>query len=185
MTTAPRPRDPAPRPRDSAATRAALLAAARELFAERGYDGTTVRGVADRAGVNQALLFRYFGNKEALFAEAVSEQALAPLVEGPPETLLERMLTTMFDDTRGSAMFFAVLSSEGRAGEAVRTELGAAYRSAFAALAATDDPVDADLRATLLLAWLLGLGQARPEIAGGEKALVAHVLRGARALLSG
>ncbi|GAA3240509.1 TetR/AcrR family transcriptional regulator [Pseudonocardia petroleophila] len=175
----------APRPRDSAATRAALLAAARALFAERGYDGTTVRGVADRAGVNQALLFRYFGNKEALFAEAVSEQALAPLSEGPPETLLERMLTTMFDDAAGSAMFFAVLSSGGRAGEAVRAELGAAYRSAFAALAETDDPVDADLRATLLLSWLLGLGQARPEIGTVDGVVVAHVLRGARALLRG
>lgn len=175
----------APRPRDSAATRAALLDAARALFAERGYDGTTVRGVAERAGVNQALLFRYFGNKESLFAEAVSEQALAPLSEGPPETLLERLLLTMFGDAPGSAMFVSVLTSEGPASETVRTELGAAYRAAFAALAGTDDPVDADLRATLLLAWLLGIGQARAEIGVMDRAVVDHVLRTARTLLSG
>lgn len=175
----------APRPRDAAATRGALLGAARELFAERGYDGTTVRGVADRAGVNQALLFRYFGNKEALFAEAVTEQALAPLTQGPPETLLERILAAMFDDAPGAAMFFAVLRSEGRAAEAVRAELGTAYRAAFAALARTADPVEADLRASLLLAWLLGLSQTRAEIAGSDEAVVGHVLRGARALLDG
>jgi AcrR family transcriptional regulator len=175
----------ATRPRNAAATRGALLTAARELFAAGGFERTTVRAVAERAGVNQALLFRYFGNKEALFAEAVTEQALAPLSEGPPETLLERILAAMFDDAPGSAMFFAVLRSEGRAAEAVRTELGTAYRAAFAALAGTADPVEADLRASLLLAWLLGLSQTRTEIAGSDEAVTGHVLRGARALLDG
>ena len=70
--------------------------------------------------------------------------------------------------------------------DAVRTELGAAYRAAFAAQARTDDPADADLRATLLLAWLLGLGQIRAEIgAGDDRQAVAHVLRAARVLLDG
>lgn len=175
-----------PRPRDSAATRGALLAAARTLFAERGYDRTTVRGVAERAGVNQALLFRYFGNKESLFAEAVTAQALAPLSDGPPETLLERLVTAVFADAPDGAMFHAVLRSGGTPAETVRTELGAAYRAAFAAQARTDDPAEADLRATLLLAWLLGLGQVRAEIgAGGDRGAVAHVLRAARVLLDG
>lgn len=180
------------RPRDSAATRAALLAAARELFADRGYEGTTVRGVADRAGVNQALLFRYFGNKEALFTEAVTEQALAPLTAGPPETLLERILVAMFADDPGAGMFYAVLRSGGTAAEAVRTRLGTAYSTAFAGLARTDDPADARLRADLLLAWLLGIGQLRTEhghaalgCGAGPDDVVPHVLRAARALLDG
>lgn len=176
-----------PRPRDSVATRAALLAAARELFADRGYAGTTVRGVADRAGVNQALLFRYFGNKEALFTEAVTEQALAPLAGGPVETLLERMLGTLFDDAPGAGMFHAVLRSGGTAAEEVRERLGAAYTDAFAGLARTDDPVDARLRAELLLAWLLGLGQLRGEFghAADRAHAIPHVLRAARVLLDG
>lgn len=176
-----------PRPRDSVATRAALLAAARELFADRGYAGTTVRGVADRAGVNQALLFRYFGNKEALFTEAVTEQALAPLADGPVETLLERMLGMIFDDAPGAGMFHAVLRSGGTSAEEVRERLGAAYTDAFAGLARTDDPVDARLRAELLLAWLLGLGQVRGEFGhsvDGARS-IPHVLRAARALLDG
>jgi AcrR family transcriptional regulator len=174
------------RPRNAAATRGALLEAARELFAAGGFERTTVRAVADRAGVNQALLFRYFGNKEALFAEAVTERALEPLEQGPPETLLERIVTAMLDDEPGSAMFFAVLRSE-PAADAVREQVGGAYRQAFAGLAAARDPAadpaDARLRADLLLAWLQGIGQLRPR--GERHTVVAHVLRAADALLSG
>lgn len=177
------------RARDSAATRRALLQAARELFATDGYDRTTVRAVADRAGVNQALLFRYFGNKEALFTEAATEQALAPLREGPPETLLDRILTSMFDDAPDTAMFFSVLQSGDGPAQAVRAELGRAYSQAFAGLAVTDDPADAALRAELLLAWLLGIAQLRKVLRTGplldvdDAAVRGHVLRAAHALL--
>lgn len=182
---------PAARTRDSAATRRALLAAARELFAAQGYERTTVRAVAERAGVNQALLFRYFGNKEALFAEAVTEQALAPLVDGPPETLLERIVAALLDDSPDAGMFFAVLRSGGREADAVRTQLGTAYSRAFAALARTDDPADAAVRADLLLAWLLGIAQLRSVLRTGsllgadDATVTAHLLRAARALLHG
>jgi AcrR family transcriptional regulator len=177
----------ATRRRNAAATRGALLAAARELFATEGFERTTVRAVADRAGVNQALLFRYFGNKEALFAEAVTERALAPLHEGPPETLLERILAAMLDDEPGSALFFAVLRSGSPSADAVRDQVGRAYRQAFAGVAAAAHPgvtgQDAQLRADLVLAWLQGIGQARPE--GDRRVVVAHVLRAANALLTG
>ncbi|MGY2061462.1 helix-turn-helix domain-containing protein, partial [Nocardia gipuzkoensis] len=62
------------RKRDSGATRAAILGAAQELFAERGYERATVRDIAARAGVNQALLFRYFGNKDELFRAAIADR---------------------------------------------------------------------------------------------------------------
>jgi AcrR family transcriptional regulator len=63
-----------PRARDAAATRKALLDAAAELFFERGFNRTTVRDIADRAGANQSLIFRYFGSKAAVF-EAVAARA--------------------------------------------------------------------------------------------------------------
>ncbi len=47
-------------------TRLRILAAARELYAEKGTRGTTTREVADRAGVNEATLFRHFGTKGQL-----------------------------------------------------------------------------------------------------------------------
>jgi len=55
-------------------TRARILAAARELFERNGTRGTTTREVAERAGVNEATLFRHFGSKSALL-EAMREHA--------------------------------------------------------------------------------------------------------------
>ncbi|BCH20696.1 TetR family transcriptional regulator [Mesorhizobium sp. L-8-10] len=58
--------------RDAQATRKRLVGAARKAFSEHGYEGTTVREIAADAKVNPALINRYFGGKEQLFAEAVS-----------------------------------------------------------------------------------------------------------------
>jgi AcrR family transcriptional regulator len=62
------------RPRDAGATRALLLARALSRFTVDGYDTTTVRQIAEDAGVNVALISRYFGSKEGLF-EACLEKA--------------------------------------------------------------------------------------------------------------
>jgi AcrR family transcriptional regulator len=55
-------------------TRGKILAAARELFERNGTRGTTTREVAEKAGVNEATLFRHFGSKRALL-DAMREQA--------------------------------------------------------------------------------------------------------------
>lgn len=54
-----------------------ILAAARELFSSRGYSDTSTRELADRAGVSETLIFRYFGSKAVLFREAL----VVPFVE--------------------------------------------------------------------------------------------------------
>jgi AcrR family transcriptional regulator len=51
-------------------TRVVILAAAQKLFAGRGYELTTVREIAAMAEIDPALVIRYFGNKEELFARA-------------------------------------------------------------------------------------------------------------------
>jgi AcrR family transcriptional regulator len=60
--------------------REAIVKAVRRVFAERGFDGTTTRALAEAAGVSEALLFKHFPNKEALFsamqASCCGEQAL-------------------------------------------------------------------------------------------------------------
>jgi AcrR family transcriptional regulator len=58
---------PQPRRRDAARTRQLLLDAARQRFARDGYAATTLRDIADDAGVNVALISRYFESKEGLF----------------------------------------------------------------------------------------------------------------------
>lgn len=47
--------------------RAEIIRAARQLFAEKGFDGTTTRELAVAAGVSEALMFKHFPNKEALY----------------------------------------------------------------------------------------------------------------------
>ncbi|MFD9812101.1 MULTISPECIES: TetR/AcrR family transcriptional regulator [Streptomyces] len=68
------------RRRDSARSREALLRAASELFSERGFDRTTTRDIGRRAGVDPALIARYFGGKTQLYLAAVeAERGDAPV----------------------------------------------------------------------------------------------------------
>ncbi|MDQ0314464.1 TetR/AcrR family transcriptional regulator [Amorphus orientalis] len=61
------------RSRASAAKREAILAAAREVFAETGLEGASLRSVAARAGYTPAALYFHFESKEAIYAELLSE----------------------------------------------------------------------------------------------------------------
>jgi AcrR family transcriptional regulator len=72
------------RPRkSSAARRADVLAAARRLFAERGFHATSTRDLAEAADINDALLYRYFPGKDAILAALVDE-AVAAFRSLPP-----------------------------------------------------------------------------------------------------
>ena len=75
----------APRRRDGAASRERLLRAACELFADRGFDRTTARDIGERAGVDPALIARYFGSKAQLYIEALNAETGTDL----PADLLE------------------------------------------------------------------------------------------------
>ncbi|CAN5874246.1 TetR family transcriptional regulator [soil metagenome] len=78
-------------------TRAQILAVARAHFAELGYDGVSLRGIARTAGVDPALLHHYFAGKSALFAEVMQlpvdpAVALPMALRGPLEGLGERLV---------------------------------------------------------------------------------------------
>src|SRR5215475_5339964 len=81
------------RPRDSEATRESLLRTARELFDEVGYERATTREIGERAGVDPALIARYFESKEGLFLAAIAEPAEGEEeVDGDPRALVELLL---------------------------------------------------------------------------------------------
>jgi AcrR family transcriptional regulator len=80
-------------------TRAAILAAARERFAEAGFGATSIRSVAADAGVDPALVHHYFGTKRDLFVASLAlpvdpRQALAPVLAQGPDGAGEAMLRT-------------------------------------------------------------------------------------------
>jgi AcrR family transcriptional regulator len=80
------------RRRDPAASQAAIIEAAREVFTERGYARATIREIARRAGVTHGLVMRHFGSKEQLLLKALpGPRAIAATVPGDPGTLAERI----------------------------------------------------------------------------------------------
>lgn len=68
-------------PKKSERTRAAILDAARRLFAQRGHAATTVRDVAAEAGIDPALVIRYFGSKDELFVRAAEFRIELPAAD--------------------------------------------------------------------------------------------------------
>ncbi|MGB3438515.1 MAG: TetR family transcriptional regulator [Actinophytocola sp.] len=78
-------------------TRADILAAARNQFGRRGYDGATIRGIAAEAGVNPALVHHFFGSKEQVFVAAlnlpVTPAAITEAItQGPRDQIGERVV---------------------------------------------------------------------------------------------
>ncbi|HEY8572090.1 helix-turn-helix domain-containing protein [Phenylobacterium sp.] len=92
----PRPPKPDDPPRGRDAVRAAVLAAAEQLFAERGYAAVSVRDLAQAAGVNHGLIHRHFGSKEAvlhavlqgMFSD-VAAAAASRIQPGDPDFLVQ------------------------------------------------------------------------------------------------
>jgi len=146
----------------SAATRAALLAAARALFSEAGYEHVGVREVAARAGVNAALVSRYYGSKRGLFAAAVAESfTVGDLLVGDRATLGDRLARYLAGRRRaGFDPTLVVLRS------AASPEAGPLLREALdlqvvRPLAAWLGGPDAEARAGLVVALLFGVAVSR------------------------
>jgi len=84
------------KPRNADATKEAILEAARIAFSEKGIDGVGVREIAEAAGCNAALVNRYFGGKEQLFAAAlVGAFDMSQLLELPKDQFAEAMAAYM------------------------------------------------------------------------------------------
>src|SRR5215211_5916566 len=107
---------PRGRRRGSPDTRSAILAAARASFAEHGFAGTTIRGVAAAAGVDAALVHHYFGTKDDLFVAALElpvdpREAIAPALVGGPDGAGERVLRVfvgVWDDPANTPVLVAL-----------------------------------------------------------------------------
>ena len=158
------------RRRDKAATRTALLDAARLRFARHGYDGTGVREIAGDVGVDPALVFRYFGSKRDLYAlavraevpEGLGRDGEEPLVD-LADTLLDQVVFADWAEFGGEHPLLVMLRSSGReeVREQLRDQVCDGYLDAFARRLPGHD---AELRAELLGALLLGLGVMRSVV---------------------
>jgi AcrR family transcriptional regulator len=155
---------------ESADTRDRILTAAREEFSERGYEKTSVRGIAKAAGVDSALVHHYFGTKEQVFEAAIAV-AFAPalaepnaLTEGPLDGVGERMTRFIFgiwENPTTRTPLLAIVRS------AVNNDTAAAvFRRLIAGqvlrrVAAQVNLPDPELRAELAAAQLVGVAMMR------------------------
>jgi AcrR family transcriptional regulator len=180
-----------PRRRDAAATRAALLVAARELFDAHGFRGTTVRMIGERAGVDQALIARYFGGKSELYQavladagaqpEVATDDAPAPRRRSAREVvdlLLERV------DEHGVGPVLRALTAP-EIDAATRDQLTERLRervtTPLARSLKEQGASDPKLRAELIVAMLIGVMTTRangslPRVAAADREKLADLL---------
>ncbi|WP_371786044.1 TetR/AcrR family transcriptional regulator [Streptosporangium subroseum] len=157
-----------PRRRDAAATREAVLLAAREVFAELGYDRAGIRDIGARAGVDARLIGRYFGSKEGLFTEVVDLAFEKTMMMGPGHN--HQMARSLLIDSTpepADGMLIALRSaSNERAAAIMRANLERNYQRVV-----TDGLAgpDAAGRAALLIAICSGVQLMRDIL--GNRAL--------------
>jgi len=172
-----------PRTPKAKRTQQALLDTARELFSTRGFDGTTIRAIAARAGVDPAMVIRYFGSKDSLFARAAVFTLGLPDISHVPRHLVGEMLLRHFlnvweDERAGLAVLLRSAGTNAHAAGKVREIFSKQVQTVLATIG---DPSDASRRAALVSSQLLGLALCRyvlklpPVTQLSTEDLVAHV----------
>jgi AcrR family transcriptional regulator len=157
----------APRQRDAARTRQTLLTVARRRFAADGYAATTVRDIAADAGVNVALINRYFTSKEGLFEACLTSAAdeLRQIAVTAGGSQAERIARSLLSINRtGSSKILPLLlrSSGDERADRLRLDILQTFSESLASAAGrTDEGRDVLLRAQLVLALSIGIGVLR------------------------
>jgi len=164
-----------PKTRKGESSRAAILGAALDLFQERGYDATTMRAIADRAGVSLGSSYHYFPSKEHLVLEfyrhthELHAAAIAPLLSREKDlagrlrgTIRAVVITCEPFHTVAGSIFSTVanpsspLNPFGAAAKPLRDEVVALYAEV---VAGSDARIQADIAEMLpLMLWLYQMG---------------------------
>lgn len=167
------------RRRDAGATRDAILSAGRRAFAEKGFDGAGLREIAADAGVNAALVNRYFTSKEGLFAEAVIPHLnLDSLLEGDRTTFGKRAAEYFCSKSYEGQDFdptLAFLRSMGSPGVAPLLR-AASDTAVIAKIARWLGGRNAKQRAALIAAQLVGIDLLR-RVLGAEALNQTHAAK--------
>ncbi|MET9380411.1 TetR family transcriptional regulator [Streptomyces sp. NPDC002928] len=156
------PQPPAAR-RRSDATRTAILDAARERFAADGYERATIRAIAKDAGIDPSMVMRYYGNKEGLFAAAVSVDLALPDVGTLPRDEVGRALVTHFLAMWEENEVLTALLRVGATNQSGAERMQGIFREQVlpVARAVCPDPEQVPARAALAATQLLGLALSR------------------------
>jgi AcrR family transcriptional regulator len=140
-----------------------ILTEARRIFAEEGYERTTIRAIAASVPINPSLVIRYFGSKEELFAAvATLEFKTLPLVKLPKgrlgEALVRHVLDRWDDHQEGEAL--AAMTRASITNEAARERIVVQFQQQLSGLFGELGPVVAPA-APFIATQILGLTMAR------------------------
>ena len=121
----PRPRRATRSRMTAAERREQLIAISRALFAERGFDGTSIEEIAARAEVSKPVVYEHFGGKEGLYAVVVDREVRCllgmmqeSLTAGTPRLLLEQAALAFLDYIEQSSDGFRILVRDSPIGSA-------------------------------------------------------------------
>jgi len=166
-------------------TKAAILKAAQQLFADQGYERATVRDIAARAAIDPAMVIRYFGSKEALFARATAFDLKLPNLTLVAKPDMGRTLVAHFLEVWEGALSNGSLVSLLRAA-ASNEDAAAAVRAIFGGqvvpmLAQVVPPAELPQRAGLVATQIMGLAVTRyilkvPPVVAMDRAQIVRLL---------
>jgi AcrR family transcriptional regulator len=167
-------------PRRSDATRATILAAARDRFAGDGYERATIRAIARDAGIDPAMVMRYYGNKAGLFAAATEVDLRLPDLTTVPREQVGQVLVRHFLTLWDGDETLSALLRVGATHPAGAERMQAVFREQLVpALAPVcPGPAQAATRSALVMSQILGMALARhvlripPAVTLGEADIV-------------
>ena len=146
-------------------TRKTIFESAGKLFANHGYDGTSVRDIAADAAIDPALVIRYFGSKDALFAEVSDFRLNMPPVNSSMRSIAGPLLAQKFleiwegPEAGGG---FTVLLRSAASNEAAANRLRDVFaKQVVPTISALAGPDKAEVRAGLVTSHMLGLALCR------------------------
>ena len=150
-------------------TRGEILAAARRQFADRGYTGATIRGIAAAAGVDPALVHYYYSTKRELFIASVNlpfdpGRFLATALEADerhPGQAVARLYLRMWESQEGRAVVQSLLRSALTDEHVLRMLREFMLETVVAPLVQRLDADEPELRAALLASQIIGLALMR------------------------
>jgi len=152
------------RARRSDATKAAILTAAREHFAAKGYHAATIRAIAANARIDPAMVIRYFGNKQNLFATAAEFDLRLPDLSAVPKAAVGAALVEhFFSRWEGDETLMALLRT-GVTNEPAAARLRSIFATQLVSVVTRlsgESRARAEVRAGLIATQMLGVALCR------------------------
>jgi AcrR family transcriptional regulator len=142
-------------------TKAVILAAARERFAESGYEAATIRGIAADANIDPSMVMRYFGNKDQLFAAAAEFDLRFPDLSGLPRSEVGAAMASHFlarwEEDDALIVLLRSATTNAEAAQRMKDIFAAQLMPGLAKFV----PDDAPRRAGLIATQMLGMALCR------------------------